>query len=282
LTVDRTVVGASVRGTVHRRDGVPNQDAVAWAGPSGHEGRVVAAVSDGHGSPKAFRSRRGAQLAVKVGVEAGAAFLERLGRAGLGALDHHAWAPLTREIVDRWAADVRADLAAGPLREHELATVAEIDGPSARRAVESDPTLAYGATLLLVAVMGSFALFLQLGDGDILVVPAAGRVARPLRDDPRLFANETTSLCMPDAAREFRVACQPLTGPGPQVLLLATDGLANAYQDDTSFLQIGTDLLARIGAVGMDAVAAELEAFLQEAAEHSGDDVTVAVVWLGR
>jgi hypothetical protein len=56
----------------------------------------------------------------------------------------------------------------------------------------------------------------------------------------------------------------------------------NAYQDDTSFLQIGTDLLARIGAVGMDAVAAELEAFLQEAAEHSGDDVTVAVVWLGR
>lgn len=274
------VVGASVRGAVHRRDGLPNQDAMAWTPPTESGGRLVAAVSDGHGSAKAFRSGRGARLAVTVGVDAGSAFLDRLGGAGLGALDQRAWGPLTRAIVDRWAAGVRADLAAGPISEQELADLADLDGPGARRAVEANPALAYGATLLVVAVLGSFALFLQLGDGDILVVPAAGQVTRALRDDPRLFANETTSLCMPDAAREFRVACRPLTRPGPQVLLLATDGLANAYQDETSFLQVGADLLARIGAVGIDAVAGELDAFLEEASVHSGDDVTVAAVWL--
>lgn len=277
----RCVIGASVRGAVHERDGVPNQDAVAWAGPSGDDGLVVAAVSDGHGSHKAFRSRTGARLAAAVGVDAGTEFLERLRPATPEAVDGGTCAPLAREIVDRWTAAVRSDLAAAPLRDDELEVLADIEGSQASQAVLSDPVVAYGATLLLAAVVGPFALFLQLGDGDILLVPATGHVTRPFAADPRLFANETTSLCMPEAHLEFRSAGRRLSAGSPDLVLLATDGLGNAYGDDSSFLQVGTDLRARAGAVGLDAVALQLEVFLREASAHSGDDVTVAVLWLG-
>ena len=272
------VIGATVRGTVHERDGLQNQDAVAWS-TSDRQDRLVAAVSDGHGSLTAFRSHTGADLAVVAGVESGQDLVDRLGPDGLAGFDERLCRPLLAEVVDRWLASVAADLAANPLLEEELASLAQRDGTAARRSVEGRPVLAYGATLLLAVVVQAFALFVQLGDGDILVVPASGPPTRPLPDDPRLLGNETTSLCMPHAEREFRFACLPVPEAGPTVFLLATDGLANAYPDEQSFRQVGTDLLERIRSKGLDAVDRELAAYLQEASRHSGDDVTVAVIW---
>jgi len=219
-------------------------------------------------------------LAVEVGVESGQTFAGSIDRAGRAGFDDAMFSLLAQEIVEQWAAAVGADLAVRALGEDELAVLAELDGPAARQAVEGDPVLAYGATLLLAVVGESFALFVQLGDGDILVVPASGPVTRPLPDDARLLGNETTSLCMPGADREFRFACRPLADDAT-VLLLATDGLGNAYPDEGSFRQVGADLLERIRSGGLDAVAHQLDDYLREVSIHSGDDVTVAVVWLG-
>lgn len=274
------VIGATVRGTVHEREGLPNQDAVAWS-TSRHAERLVAAVSDGHGSRTAFRSHTGADLAVVAGVESGRELVDRLGPGGVARFDESLGLPLVEETVDRWLAAVAADLGAQPLLEEELASLAQSDGPAARVRVEADPVLAYGATLLLAVVVEGFALLVQLGDGDILVVPASGPPTRPVPDDPRLLGNETTSLCMRDAKREFRFACVPVVADEPMVLLLATDGLGNAYPNDQSFRRVGTDLLERIRSRGLDVVERELDAYLHEASRHSGDDVTVAVIWTG-
>src|SRR5580658_4443291 len=57
--------GASVRGASHYQSGVPNQDAfrVADLGERGQRG-LVAAVADGHGNLRHFRSDRGSRYAV--------------------------------------------------------------------------------------------------------------------------------------------------------------------------------------------------------------------------
>ena len=140
--------------------------------------------------------------------------------------------------------------------------------------------LAYGATLLAVVVAESFILYLQLGDGDILVVSEAGEVSRaPLPTDERLFANETTSLCLRDAWREFRSHFQVISASSPALILVSTDGYGNSFRDEAGFLQVGADVLAMIRADGLDAVSASLETWLTEASqEGSGDDVTLGIL----
>jgi hypothetical protein len=250
-----------VRGAVHVRDGVANQDAVAWSEPDGPDGPVVVALSDGHGGSRSPRSEVGARFAVDVAVEVAV----DVGRsaAGAGAGDE---VTIAQAIVDRWVATVDGHLAVLPL------TGAESE------ATGDDPLLAYGATLLLAVVVGDAAVLMQLGDGDILLTGPNQPAVRPVPADPRLFGNATTSLCMPGAAREFRCATVPLPAREPSVLILATDGLANAYGDERAFLQVGTDLAGLIDGAGLDGVRPDLDALLAEASAHSGDDVTVAVV----
>ena len=59
------VMGSSVQGTSHIRQGLPNQDALYY---SEQQAPLVLAVADGHGSAKCFRSQQGAQLAVQCAV----------------------------------------------------------------------------------------------------------------------------------------------------------------------------------------------------------------------
>jgi hypothetical protein len=153
------------------------------------------------------------------------------------------------------------------------------DGAGARKLVEENPLLAYGATSLTVAVEDSFILYLQLGDGEILIVSESGEVSKALPDDERLFANETTSLCLAGAERDFRSRLQQLTDTRPALLLVSTDGYVNSFSDDAGFMKVGSDLLEMMRAEGFDSVNASLKGWLEEATRAgSGDDTTVAVI----
>jgi hypothetical protein len=186
---------------------------------------------------------------------------------------------LPREFVRRWREAAEADLKARPFTEAELASVEKKDGPRALRLVASNPLLAYGATSLTVAVADSFALYLQLGDGEILSVSEAGEVARALPEDKRLFANETTSLCTADAENNFRVRLQQFSGHPPALILLSTDGYVNSFSDSAGFLKVGSDLLEMLRADGFDSINASLKGWLEEATRSgSGDDCTLGLV----
>ena len=179
----------------------------------------------------------------------------------------------------RWREAAQADLKARPFTEEELAGVEQKDGPRARSLVEENPLLAYGATSLTVAVADSFALYLQLGDGEILNVSGAGEVTKALQEDARLFANETTSLCTPDAEKNFRVRLQTFGDEPPALILLSTDGYANSFSDSAGFFKVGSDLLQMLRADGFDPVNASLKGWLEEATRTgSGDDCTLALV----
>jgi Protein phosphatase 2C len=274
------VMGETVPGASHLRAGIPNQDAILQVRESGHGLPLVVSVSDGHGSDKCFRSDRGSRFAVKEAARLVGEFLEEArAPADPAGLESRAREYLPAEFVRRWRVAVEADLEARPFTKEELETVEQKDGPQALKLVACNPLLAYGATSLTVAVADSFALYLQLGDGEILNVSEAGAVARALPEDERLFANETTSLCTADAEENFRVRLQPLAGRAPALILLSTDGYVNSFSDSAGFFKVGSDLLEMLRADGFDLINASLKGWLEEATRSgSGDDCTLGLI----
>jgi hypothetical protein len=169
-----------------------------------------------------------------------------------------------------------------PFTQTELGRLEELRGAGARVAALADPLPAYGATLLLAAVTESYALFLQLGDGDILVVSQAGEVTTPIPKDPRLLGNETTSLCAKDAWRDFQVEFGAMNGGGTALIMLSTDGYANSFLDEASFCRVGPDLLARLRQNGSARTRRQLNGWLAESSSRgSGDDITLAILYRG-
>jgi len=272
--------GASVRGAAHERAGLPNQDALYWLPATGLGPPLILALSDGHGSPRYFRSHVGAEQAVKVAAWVIQDLLDgQPDPTNLSAIKRTAADRLPQEIVRRWKKAVEEHLGQTPLTPDELGTLEHRKGAAAREAVAANPLLAYGATVVTVLVAETFILYLQLGDGDILVVAEDGKVTRPLERDERLFANQTTSLCTSDAWRDVRLRFQALVQPPPALILLATDGYANSFVNEAAFRQVGTDVLDLVRAEGLAAVEADLAAWLTEASQAgSGDDITLGIL----
>jgi hypothetical protein len=185
-------------------------------------------------------------------------------------------------LVEHWRQLVKEHLADNPISAHELAKLEEARGPGERQSVETDPSICYGTTVLATLITQQYILYLQLGDGDILCVSDEGEVGRPLAGDPKLIANETTSLCLPTAARDFRFGLEPIADK-PALIMLSTDGYANSFVNDAAFRKVGSDILQIIRKEGVKTVSDNLERWLSEASKFgSGDDITVGLVYRDR
>jgi serine/threonine protein phosphatase PrpC len=275
--IEQSVIGAS-----HIRSGLPNQDAISFEPASGVGPPLIVALSDGHGSSKSFRSHLGSDFAVKGAVALLQELLDVLAHdpKSLSAVKRTAEERLPKEVVRRWQMAVDAHLEAHPFTEEELARVMRDRGEKACRDVGAHPHLAYGATLLAAVATENFLLFLQLGDGDILLVADTGEVTHALTRDTRLIGNETTSLCMDRAWREVRLHFHACHGELPALILLATDGYANSFVDAKAFLKVGSDLLEILQSEGVSFVTENLGTWLEEAsAEGSGDDITLGILY---
>ncbi len=269
MTPWRTLT-ASVRGAAHQRSGLPNQDA-ARVSRCGEGRPLILALADGHGSVRCVRSRRGARLAVAVAhlIRGQIDDLTNLSRTKRWAEQQ-----LPLELVRHWTGRVERLVARQPFTEEELAPLDASD----RRDLEISPQLAYGTTLLAVVIAPRFLIYLQLGDGDILTVSADGVVERPVTKDERLIANETTSMCSPQAWNEVRVVFQALAGAPPALILAATDGYANSFRDEAGFQQVARDLWAMIREDGWDRIQLRVSSWLEEASRlGSGDDISVGI-----
>jgi Protein phosphatase 2C len=275
------VAGTSVRGDAHRRRGTPNQDAILIL-PGDHGGPLVA-IADGHGSERSFRSDVGARLAVTTAARC----VRRLKPAMKAAADtpgiERLVVDLAREIVVTWRALATSDLEARPFTVEEL-TGLGVAGQDATDQLRSEPLIAYGATLLLTAVIAQRLIMLQIGDGDILRVTLDDDhpiVVRPIPSDDRLVGNVTTSLCVAGAERDFRADVRELARPDhAELVIMTTDGYANSFVDDAAFLQAGPDVLDLLQEHGIDWVGEQLPGWLETASrEGSGDDITMAILW---
>ncbi|MEI9985143.1 MAG: PP2C family serine/threonine-protein phosphatase [Aliidongia sp.] len=253
---DWVALGASVRGIAHLLRNQPNQDAVAWSECAKPGGPVVVAVADGHGSLRHPRSGEGARFAVEIAIDLIGQWLRE---APLGADP----AALPYAIQSAWQQAVEDHLAIEPVEGGELR-----DGAA---------YFLYGTTLLVAGSYFGRTLCLQIGDGDILALRPDGSVLWPLPDSPDCFDNFTDSLCQDDAGDRFRVA---LIDDEVALLLLASDGYGNSYEDDETFEAIGPDYLALLNRVGPERVAAGLPGWLAEITRSgSGDDITLGLLW---
>lgn len=261
-----SVTTASVRGAAHERDGRPNQDAVASAVVGGADPALIVAVADGHGGARYLRSDAGSSIAVSVATEVlgdwwsdQASTSERARRATLSGR-------VLPDLVERWRTEVAAHLTATPFTDEERA--------AQDNDLDADIWVSYGATLLAVVLALDSTASIQLGDGDI-VGAGGGRAPRHLvEDDDRLIAGATTSLCLRDAARDFRIS---ITTDPMELVLLSTDGYANAFADGDWYVQVCADLTEQVTSRGLGPVAGELEGWLESSARVGGDDVTVAL-----
>jgi hypothetical protein len=273
-------LSASVRGASHERIGQVNQDSVRLQNPSPEHDFLLLAVSDGHGSMRSFRSARGSALAAECALKELAGFIRHLGpEAPLSRVRQQSKTRWPRTMIEAWKSAVRADLTANPFSMMDFAAFPE-PAPVVKPNEELPfgAYLAYGATLLVLAVTRRYILYSQLGDGDILAVQGDGSVSRPLPKQHEFQANQTVSLCSREAAQHFQIRLEPLRAGAPAMIMLSSDGYANCFTDDEGFYQVGADFLAYLQTQGADFVTENLLEWLRESShDGSGDDITVGL-----
>jgi serine/threonine protein phosphatase PrpC len=292
--------GASVRGASHLKSGLPNQDSFACRSTVAAAGYAVMAVSDGHGSAKCFRSDRGSRFAVESAMETLQELREYSARDVNALLED---GRCIRSIFARWNDKVKADLAQDPIAaasqvdKIEPADAVHVetigsDNGNAAASVTTQPETPslflsakarepYGATLLAALLTDKFGLFLQLGDGDMLVLTDDDSVETIFDHDPEQIANETKSLCGSKPLAEFHSKIQVWAGRPPKLFMLSTDGYSNAFSEVAGFHQAISDIqgiLSKDG--GEQLVQSQLGLWLEKASmQGSGDDVTVGLLW---
>jgi len=268
------LIGQSVRGASHERSGAPNQDAFRLWPDFADAEQLACAVADGHGGKKYFRSHLGAQFASELALKAlrelcpklkdtfaqGQALSSlpgKLSQEWLQAVeDHRQQNPATPEEARIWTAELNQDLKGG------LA-----------------PVLAYGSTVLAVAVHHDEMLFLQLGDGDILLVSDTGEVIPVFPPEADLLGGETTSLVSPDAPQRMRLTFWNRPEILPAIIMVSTDGYSNSYPDAASFHQVASDIWEMTAEGNWDKVKETLPAWLTETTRKgSGDDITAVLI----
>jgi len=279
------IIRASVQGYSHERLNKPNQDRVLFFQDQDRGLPIILAISDGHGGSGYYRSERGAQFAVESAIEMCKQFLETNNNLLIGEnfSQKRLKETLCRSIVDEWNKRVARDIQENPIPNDDSSEKTDI--VKSKRPVEQNISTPYGATLLTTIVTDSELIFLQLGDGDILIISDSGDSIRPLPRDPRLIGNETTSLCTREAWDDFVTVTISLNDVSPAIIMASTDGYANSYPDEESFQKVGQDILnlicqdeAGIDA-GLDSVESSLKEWLDETSEKgSGDDITVGII----
>jgi len=270
----------TMRGASHLRSELPNQDAIQASRLPDGLPPIVLAVADGHGSLKSFRSDCGSQFAVEVAVEVCRKFLDDNFRE-TSVIKQRAEQQIPRDIFRRWYQRVDKHHARYPFTEEELEGQANSLGKIESDGVASDQQirLAYGTTLLAVLVERDFAIYFQLGDGEILEVSEAGEVTHAIPRDESLIANETSSLCQEEVLKDFRCRIRFFQNSPPAIILLTTDGYPNSFASFPEFLKAGTDYLRMFQKDGFDSVNQSIPGWLEEASrEGSGDDITLGLL----
>jgi hypothetical protein len=233
----------------------------------------VLAVADGHGDKAHARSDRGSRFAVDIALDLLKGWLDSAER-GPATAHSGAVTEVGKGLIHKWRSAVDADLVAHPPGgpdEPDLDLTTEAGREAGR--------VLYGSTLIVAALGKRFAMYLQIGDGDLLVVGNDGSVRYVLPGRTDVALNRTDSLCQTDALERLRSKVEVFDDGGPPALvLLSSDGYANSFSDENAFLKVARDFQNYISQQGLEWVAKRAESWLTETTRAgSGDDITLAL-----
>ncbi|MFT3706309.1 MAG: protein phosphatase 2C domain-containing protein [Archangium sp.] len=232
---------------------------------------VVLAVADGHGDAAYTRSDEGARIAVNVAIEALSALATRLVTTPPSPTELEELSQtLKRNLAFEW--NRRVKFHAKMVADRDETSIL---WPLGIKGDWDERLKPYGCTLLGAAIIPGGALWLQLGDGDLLF--ADGALAQrvfPAAD--KSGSQATFSMSMRDCVEHMKVSfdAQP-----HELYLLATDGVSDQYDVDPSFEdEWGTGLVKRLAINGWVETAMRLPRDLGTMA-RDGDDCSVAFAW---
>jgi serine/threonine protein phosphatase PrpC len=264
----------TVRGEKHHRRGEICQDFSAFY--SGGD-MTVAVVCDGHGGDMYFRSDKGAKFAADAAVACIREFISH--KADYMQDIDVTWSALVSRlemsIITRWNQAVESDYAENGFTEDELDGLRGSD----LMALSHDYGyyLAYGTTLIAVAVTPEFWFGIHIGDGKCAVVSDGWQFAEPIPWDENNFMGITTSMCNSNALRLFR-SC--FNRKLPDAVIIATDGIEESFADRTYLYGFYKKILGSVKSGDISGAKSNLEAFLPILSKKgSGDDLSIAVIY---
>lgn len=273
------ILARSLRGVTHEVKNMPNQDSILVYNSPKNKNVSYAIACDGHGSGKCFRSDIGSELATKV---LSIFFLKIFETSvkeeiNLSFVNSYVNKELPKDIVLKWRELVDEHIELHPFTSKEkIILYGEEDDKKQDRKY-----IAYGTTLLGTLVTPSFILYVQLGDGDIVVLNSDNSIDQRFEEDDNLLGNETTSLCLEKAWNYFKIGFDVLENNVPKQISISTDGVSNAYANgNEDFLSFVSGVYDFFIEEGMEKLSNELTNWLQDFTNFSGDDVSIAIIWI--
>ena len=185
---------------------------------------AIAAVSDGHGGNRYYRSSVGSKLAVEIAISAVEKHLsdDEFVLNLRNSPDEMLIGTLVNEIVSEWRDAVDRYDRENPATEGEIEHRKQYDIP------DGYSRKTYGATLLLAVLSEEFSFGIQIGDGDLVTVYQNATTCTPVPMDERCVDNKTTSLSDKDAENEFRYFCT--FSEIPSALTISSDGVSTYWE----------------------------------------------------
>lgn len=252
----------AVRGASHEEDGSCCQDSARFYIA---EDFAAAAVADGHGSAKHFRSAAGSEMATRVAIRSLCDFHERNG--GFSEIFRRSEQGAARRIAANmicgWNSEIAAHIRLLPLNDKER-EINEKFGGIANEVM-------YGATLIVACMFEGGCFGLQIGDGDFCAL-LDGEMMSPMPEDAKLVGNLTTSLCDNDAIDNFRYFYTRENFSG---VMLSSDGLINSFVNVGDYLKFGRRVLS---AVESDTTKPLEEHLKTRSRCGSHDDISIAAL----
>lgn len=264
------ILGASISviGSSHLKTNLECQDYSTYYSSNS---LGIAIVCDGHGSKKHFRSSKGAELASLVATEAIKEFMKH--KKSFTKNKDQLLQQLEKNIIFSWNNSVNKHYNENKFTEEEVKDFSIEE----KSKILENIVVAYGTTLIAVAMTSKSCFGIQIGDGDCVKLDKSGNLTMPIPKDERLQFNITTSLCDVSASRNFRHFWVDVP---VAAMIVSTDGVGNSFANEKYYLGFCKTLLASMKDMKIEEAIIELKDFLQKlTVDGSGDDVSIAAVF---
>lgn len=237
---------------------------------------VMAAVADGHGSKKHFRSDRGSQFATEAAKDSIYEYMNDYERfVDAYQVDkEYLIDRIVKMTITKWHEKIREDLNKDPITQEEIDKY--LGG-----VFNSDKVSSVYGTTLLVGVMSEKCNFgFLIGDGSFVVIDKHGKAYIPI-EDTNSKANYTSSLSSSDSYNGF---VTHFFDEMPFSIMVSTDGLVKSFANDSDFLDYNQAIAMELGKLDDDDKMIKMEErliklFEQRSRDGSEDDISISIIF---
>ncbi|MDE5772051.1 MAG: protein phosphatase 2C domain-containing protein [Ruminococcus sp.] len=291
-TFDISVLGAShiKKGTVCQDYSISNSEK-EWS---------YAIVCDGHGGADYVRSNKGSEFGCKSAEFMINSMMGKISSEKFFSENESLLYTLEQRIIKKWRETVEAHYKNNPFTDSELSSISD---KAYEKYKSGNIYSAYGTTLVAVVMTRDYWFGIQLGDGKLITVDRNGEFCQPVPENPKCFANATTSMCDKDAFENFR-GCFSCDNPEsynakfkdvadienrnhfvaygrelPAAVIVSSDGIDNCFKEDEQMYNLYKTVLYSFSTSDFSKAQDDLKNYLPKLSQQgSGDDISVAAI----